>query len=119
MLKRRGVYYFMWSEGSWMDETYAVAYAMSGSPLGPFTRIGRVLENDPKVASGAGHHSVLNIPGTDEWYVAYHRRPVGETHHNHRVSCIDRLEFGDDGLIRPIRMTLEGVEPRPLPRQEV
>ena len=27
MLKRRGVYYFMWSEGGWTDSSYAVAYA--------------------------------------------------------------------------------------------
>ncbi|MGI4790052.1 MAG: family 43 glycosylhydrolase [Janthinobacterium lividum] len=73
MLKRQGVYYFMWSEGGWGDSSYAVAYAKSDSPLGPFTRAGTVLESDSAVGTSAGHHSVLNYPGTDDWYIAYHR----------------------------------------------
>lgn len=109
MLKRNGIYYFMWSEGSWGDETYSVAYARSSSPLGPFEREGVVLRTNPDVATSAGHHSVLNIPGTDDWYIAYHRRPLTETHRNHRVVCIDRMYFSDDGRIQPVHITNEGV----------
>ena len=115
MLKRHGVYYFMWSEGNWGDSSYAVAYARSDSPFGPFVRAGRVLENNPDVGNAAGHHSVLNLPGTDEWYIVYHRRPITETHHNNRVVCIDRLYFEENGDIRPVVLTATGVEARPLP----
>ncbi len=115
MLKRRGVYYFMWSEGGWTDSSYAVAYARSDLPLGPFTRVGRVLENNPAVGLGAGHHSALCYPGTDDWYIAYHRRPLAETNGHHRVVCIDRMYFDDAGDILPVVLTHEGVPARPLP----
>ncbi len=115
MLKRRGAYSLMWSEGGWADDTYAVAYGRADSPFGPFPREGRVLENDPAVGKAAGHHSVLRLPGEgEEWIVAYHRRPLGETDANHRVTCLDRLEFGEDGEILPVRLTNEGVPVRPL-----
>jgi hypothetical protein len=66
------------------------------------------------VATGAGHHSVVKGPGKDEWYIIYHRRPLGETDANHRVTCIDRLYFDKDGLIHPVKITFEGVKARPL-----
>lgn len=112
MLKRNGKYYFMWSEGSWGDSTYGVAYAISDSPTGPFVRKAKILESDFTVGKGAGHHSVLQIPGTDEWYICYHRRPLEETHANHRVTCIDRMYFESDGTIRPVKITKEGVSLR-------
>ncbi|SDC72746.1 Glycosyl hydrolases family 43 [Massilia sp. PDC64] len=112
MAKRKGVYYFMWSEGEWTGPDYRVAYAMGPSPFGPFKRIGTILAQDGRIARGAGHHSIVNVPGTDEWYIAYHRRPLGETDGNHRELAVDRLYFNDDGTIRPVVMTNEGVAPR-------
>lgn len=114
MVKRNGEYVFMWSEGSWGDSSYSVAYARSRSPYGPFVREGMVLQSDPAVATSAGHHSVLQIPGTDEWYICYHRRPLTETARDHRVTCIDRMFFDEDGRILPVQITFEGVEARPL-----
>lgn len=68
----------------------------------------------PSVATGAGHHSVIKGPGEDEWYIVYHRRPLGETEANSRVTCIDRLYFDDNGYIKPVKMTFEGVSQSPL-----
>lgn len=113
MAKRNGIYYFMWSEGEWTGPDYRVAYAMSKSPTGPFKRIGTILQQDPHIARGAGHHSVVNIPGTDDWYIAFHRRPLGETDGNHRELAIERMVFNADGTIRPVTLTNEGVAPRP------
>ena len=62
MLLKDGKYYFMWSEGGWTGPNYAVAYAIGTSPFGPFERVGRILQQDPAVATGAGHHSVLQAP---------------------------------------------------------
>ena len=111
MFKRGGKYYFMWSEGGWGGPDYSVAYAIADSPFGPFERIGKILQQDPEIATGAGHHSVIRIPGRDEYYIVYHRRPLGATAMGHRQTCIDRMEFDADGFIKPVKMTFEGVKP--------
>jgi beta-xylosidase len=114
MFRRNGKYYFMWSEGGWTGPNYSVAYAVADSPLGPFKRIGKILQQDPAIATGAGHHSVINIPGTDEWYIIYHRRPLTEKDGNSRVTCIDRMYFDSAGNILPVKITNEGVAGRKL-----
>ena len=114
MMKRKGKYYFMWSEGGWTGPDYSVAYAIADSPFGPFRRVGKILQQDPKIATGAGHHSVIKVPGKDEYYIVYHRRPLTETDGNSRETCIDRLYFDKDGKIKPVVMTRTGVKAVPL-----
>ena len=112
MFIREGKYYLMWSEGNWTDETYKAAYGIADSPFGPFKKLGIILESDPLIATGAGHHSVVNVPGSDDWYVFYHRRPIPNEGRDHRVVCVDRMFFNTDGTIQPIKMTKEGVDKR-------
>ena len=114
MFKRNNKYYFMWSEGLWFAGNYHVAYAIADSPYGPFERIGTILTGNDSIASGPGHHSVIQIPDSDEMYIVYHRRPLGDKEGNHRVTCIDKMEFDDKGYILPVKMTFEGVDARPL-----
>jgi len=114
MFKRKGKYYFMWSEGGWTGPDYRVAYAIGDTPFGPFKRISTILKQDASIATGAGHHSVINVPGTDEWYIVYHRRPLTETDANHRVMCIDKMYFDKDGNIQPVKITNAGVTARRL-----
>jgi beta-xylosidase len=114
MFIRNGKYYFMWSEGGWTGPDYSVAYAIADSPMGPFKRIGKILKQDPKVATGAGHHSVIKHPGKDEYYIVYHRRPLGETNGNHRATCIDKMEFDENGFIKPVEISFEGVKASPV-----
>ncbi|TCV92897.1 glycosyl hydrolase family 43 [Luteibacter rhizovicinus] len=114
MFLRNGKYYLMWSEGGWTGPDYSVAYAIADSPLGPFRRIGKVLQQDPKIATGAGHHSVIHVAADDSWYIVYHRRPLGDSEANHRVTSIDRMYFDDKGFIKPVVITNEGVEANPL-----
>ncbi|MBX2896320.1 MAG: glycoside hydrolase family 43 protein [Cyclobacteriaceae bacterium] len=109
MFKRNDKYYFMWSEGGWTGPDYSVAYAISDSPFGPFKREAKILQQDATVATGAGHHSVINRPGTDEWFIVYHRRPLDQTDRNARVVCIDKMEFDAEGKILPVKITFEGV----------
>jgi beta-xylosidase len=111
---RKGKYYLMWSEGSWAHSNYRVAYAMADNVMGPYEKIGTILQQDPKVGTGAGHHSVMQIPKTDDWYIIYHRRPLTETDQNHRVTCIDRMYFDKAGFIKPVKITNEGVNQRKL-----
>lgn len=114
MFKKEGKYYFMWSEGGWTGPDYSVAYAIADSPFGPFNREAKILQQDSTVARGAGHHSVIIKPETDEYYIVYHRRPLGETNGNYRVTCIDKMTFDKNGRINPVRMTFQGVEPSPI-----
>jgi hypothetical protein len=114
VFKRKGIYYLMWSEAWWGGPDYSVAYAMGPSPLGPFERIGKILQQDPAVATGAGHHSVMKIPHYDDWYIVYHRRPLDTTSAHHRESCIDRMYFNENGTIKPVKITFKGVKRRPL-----
>lgn len=114
MFMKNNKYYFMWSEGGWTGPDYSVAYAIADTPMGPFKRVGKILEQDPKIARGAGHHSVIGNEKTNDWYIVYHRRPLDQTDGNARETCIDQLYFDKDGLIKPIIMTTEGVSPKSL-----
>ncbi|MGN0827865.1 MAG: family 43 glycosylhydrolase [Kiritimatiellia bacterium] len=106
LFERKGRWYFMYSHGNWTDASYRVNYSVGASPLGPFEFKGAILTNQPEIATGAGHHSVFRKAGTDdEWYICYHRRPVGGRDGNHREVCIDRLIFNEQGDIIPVKMS--------------
>ncbi len=108
---RQGKYYFTWSQDDTRSPNYCVRYAVSDSPTTiPDPATSQViLRKDPEQGIyGTGHHSVLNIPGTDIWYIVYHRflRPEGismgrEAGYNREV-CIDRLYFDSEGNILPV-----------------
>ncbi len=114
MFIRNNKYYFMWSEGGWTGPDYSVAYAVADSPFGPFKRIGKILQQDTTVATGAGHHSIIHLPGEDKWFIVYHRRPLGETDGNARVTCIDEMQFDANGYILPVKITKDGVPAHPI-----
>ncbi|KND42819.1 family 43 glycosylhydrolase [Streptomyces stelliscabiei] len=110
--KRKGTYYFMWSENDTRDENYRVAYATGSSPTGPWTKRGVILEKDLSLGiKGPGHHSVVHVPGTDDWYIAYHRFAIPGGDGTHRETTIDKLEFDADGLIKKVVPTLESIDP--------
>ncbi|KAI0967622.1 putative glycosyl hydrolase [Xylaria arbuscula] len=102
VIKRNGTYYLMWSEGHRGGLDYRVSYATADNPLGPFTRMAQILQQDSAVAKGTGHNSVINVPGTDISYILYHRQPLSEVEENHRVLAYDRMYFNTDGTIQPV-----------------
>ena len=110
MFIRDGKYYFMWSEGGWTGPNYKVAYAISDSPFGPFERRGVILQQDDKIARGAGHHSVVYNKRSDKYYIIYHRRPIDSNKRDNRVTCIEEMHFDENGDILPVVMTQEGVQ---------
>lgn len=110
MFIKNNKYYFMWSEGGWGGPDYCVAYAIADSPMGPFKRIGKILQQDPKIATSAGHHSVIQVPNTDKYYIVYHRRPINETGRDSRETCIEEMHFDENGFIKPVVLTNEGVK---------
>ncbi|MGW7163981.1 family 43 glycosylhydrolase [Streptomyces sp. NPDC054884] len=112
VIKRKGVYYFMWSENDTRDENYRVAYATGDSPTGPWTKQGVILEKDASQGIlGTGHHSVVNVPGTDDWYIAYHRFAIPGGDGTHRETTVDKLEFDADKLIKKVVPTLTSIDP--------
>ncbi|MFJ1969626.1 family 43 glycosylhydrolase [Streptomyces sp. NPDC087903] len=112
VVKRKGTYYFMWSENDTRDENYRVAYATGPSPTGPWTKRGVILEKDlSQGIKGTGHHSVVHVPNTDDWYIAYHRFAIPGGDGTHRETTVDRMEFDSDGLIRKVVPTLTSIDP--------
>lgn len=114
MFERGGLWYFLWSEGSWGNDTYHVVYATGPSPLGPWQRQGTILRSDETIATGAGHNSVVRAPGTDDWYIIYHRRPIPNQGRDHRVTCVDEMRFDGNGRILPVQMTWSGPDRNPI-----
>lgn len=113
---RNGLYYFMWSVDDTGAANYHVAYGTSKSPLGPIevAKDPIVLIQDPQhEIYGTAHNSVIQKPGTDEWYIVYHRINKDYIHFQpgvHREVCIDKLEFNADGTIRRVVPTHGGIQ---------
>ena len=109
VLKRNGIYYFMYSSGSCHDHTYRVQYATSDHPLGPYEYTGCILEtNEDGTVHGPGHHSILKEG--DDYYIVYHRHDNPHSNRGfHRQLCMDKMEFAADGSIRKVIPTHKGV----------
>ena len=109
---RNGLYYFMWSVDDTGSPNYHVAYGTSKSPLGPIEVAKQpvvLIQNPEKEIYGPAHNAVLQIPGTDEWRIVYHRINkwyLKDGPGVHREVCIDRMEFNEDGTIKPVVPTL-------------
>jgi beta-xylosidase len=117
---RNGRYFFLWSENDTRSPDYRVRWGSSASPLGPIeVPADNILLEKDTIAGiyGTGHNSVLNIPGTDEWYIVYHRfnHPrgigMGRSAGYHREVCFDRLSFDAAGRPQRVIPTLRGVPP--------
>lgn len=110
---RNGLYYFMWSVDDTGSANYHVAYGTAKSPLGPIQVASDpiVTLQDPELEIyGPAHNSVICKPGTDEWYIVYHRinkhyLDKSLSPGTHREVCIDRLEFNEDGTIKRVKLT--------------
>ena len=113
---RNGLYYFMWSVDDTGAANYHVAYGTSKSPLGPIevAKDPIVLIQDPQhEIYGTAHNSVIQKPGTDEWYIVYHRINKDYIHFQpgvHREVCIDKMEFNADGTIKRVVPTHGGIK---------
>lgn len=103
VFKRNGKYYLMWSEYDTRDPRYSVAYAMADAPLGPYEKVtGEPVLKGKDLVKGAGHHSVVQLPGKDEWYIAYHRFKIPDGNGYNRETCISPMRFDAAGKIIPV-----------------
>ena len=104
VFKRQGKYYFMWSIDDARSDNYRVGYGIADSPYGPVwspTNNFIVLQKHG-LAKGTGHHSLVNVPGTDRWYMAYHRHAIPNGSGFQREVCLARMEFNANGTIKPV-----------------
>jgi GH43 family beta-xylosidase len=109
VLKRRGVYYQMYSGGFFADDTYGVGFATAPAPRGPWTKYpGNPILRTGRGIRGPGHHCVVKGPDGVTPYVAYHGYIPGE---KGRKVHIDRLYWAGDRLV--VAGPTDGEQPEP------
>ncbi|WP_324113648.1 family 43 glycosylhydrolase [Microbacterium sp.] len=105
--RRDGIYYLSWSVNDTRSPDYQVHYASAPSPYGPWSDHGVLLEQAPeRDIYATGHHSITNVPGTDEWVIAYHRFAIPDGDGFHREVVFDRLIHRADGSIEPLNPSI-------------
>ena len=108
VLKRNGMYHFTWSCDDTGSEDYHVNYGVSDSLYGPVTFINTVLKKDAaRNILGTGHHSIMKMPESDQYRIAYHRfgTPLQQYQEGkgwHREVCVAPLMFDEDGFMLPV-----------------
>lgn len=105
--KRNGIYYYLYTLGG--HERYQYAYVMSRvSPFGPYEVPKQDIVSTTDYAQGVfgpGHGCVFNTDN-EHYYFAYLEYSRGSAN---RQTYVNRLEFNDDGTIRPVSLSLNGV----------
>ncbi len=102
LFKHKNTYYMMYSANHFAGENYAVGYATSKSPLGPFKKSPHnpILEKNTSKGgdvTGTGHNSILYGPD-GKLYCVYHAR-TSKTG-NQRLVFIDPLEITKQGVLK-------------------
>ncbi|HNV02515.1 MAG TPA: glycoside hydrolase family 43 protein [Vicinamibacterales bacterium] len=102
IFKHRGVYYLMYSANFYGGQHYAVGYATSGSPLGPFVKAANnpVLQQNVQqggIVTGTGHNCVTQSPNGKQMLCVYHGY-TSRTGKN-RVVFIDRMDILEGGRL--------------------
>lgn len=90
MHKYNEKYYFSYSTG----DTHFICYAMAGTPYGPFTYAGRILN---PVVGWTSHHSIIEFNG--EWYLFYHDSSLSKGITHLRNIKVTKLMYDKNGFI--------------------
>jgi beta-xylosidase len=107
---RNGVYYLSWSVDDTRDPDYHLRYATGPGPFGPWTDRGILLRQVPERGIlGTGHHSIVQLPGTDDWIIAYHRFAIPGGSGVRRELVFDRLVHNADGSLERVIPSYEPV----------
>ena len=108
MIKRNGIYYFIYADIERANMPTSIGYSTSSSPTGPFKYGGIIIDNDhcdPEVWNN--HGSLAKFKG--QWYVFYHRSTHGSV--TMRKACVEPIFFMKDGSIPEVEMTSQGAGP--------
>ncbi len=101
VFKRKDIYYLTYSDN--LPGRNCMRYAVSSSPLGPWEHKGIFLE---PTGCDTTHGSVAEYKG--QWYLFYHNQALSG-HGCLRSVCIDYLYFNEDGTIKTVVQTKQGV----------
>ncbi len=100
--KKGDTYYMMYSANFFGGQYYAVGYATSKNPLGPFVKSvdNPVLERNTEkggIVTGTGHNSITWSKDGKQMYCVYHGRTqqTGEE----RMVFIDKMGVDDEGCL--------------------
>lgn len=101
IFKEGETFYMMYSANFFGGKNYAVGYATSKSPLGPFEKAQNnpVLQKNTEsggIVTGTGHNMVLTTANNKRLCV-YHARTKDSG--NQRVVFLDKLDIDEDGLL--------------------
>ena len=101
--KRNGWYYLSYAS----EFPEKICYAMSRSINGPWEYKG--ILNEIAGNSNTNHQAIIEFK--NKWYFVYHNGSINTQGGSFRRSvCIDRLFYNNDGTIKRINMTTEGVQ---------
>ncbi|GAO29533.1 glycoside hydrolase family 43 protein [Geofilum rubicundum] len=105
---------YIHKKGDWYYLTYAyqfpekTAYAMSKSLTGPWEF--KDILNEVAGNSNTNHQSIIEYKGKD--YFIYHNGSLPTAGSSYRRSvCVDYLHYNEDGTLKRVIMTSEGVQP--------
>jgi hypothetical protein len=101
LIKHANKYYEIYAAG---ENPATIDYATSSSPMGPWTRGGRILDALPNVTgqdAATNHAGVAEFAG--QWYLVYHlsNGPNGGGTYRREVA-VDKLTFNADGSIQKV-----------------
>lgn len=98
VLKYNNKYYLSYSCNHTESPDYAIGYAVSDSPLGPFVKYEHnpILKKNENVA-GVGHHSFFNRVSDSQLMCVYHRHQSVDINFP-RMICLDEAYFAHDIL---------------------
>ncbi|UCG26652.1 MAG: family 43 glycosylhydrolase, partial [Bacteroidales bacterium] len=105
MIKRHGIYYFVYAGLSMQDMPSCISYATSTSPWGPYKYRGIIINNDQCDPGNWNNHGSL-VEFNGQWYVFYHRATHGS--YTMRKACMEPITFNEDGTINEVEMTTQG-----------
>jgi beta-xylosidase len=103
--KRNGWYYLSYA----FQFPEKTAYAMSRSINGPWEYKG--ILNEIAGNSNTNHQAIIQFKG--KWYFIYHNGALADPGSFHRSVCIDYLYYNNDGTMKRIVMTSEGLKAGP------
>ena len=108
LVKREGIYYFIYAHMGRAGRPTCIGYATSNAPMGPYRYGGVIIDNDHSDPSVWNNHgSIVHYKG--RWYVFYHRATHGSV--MMRKACVEPITFNPDGSIPEVEMTTQGAGP--------
>lgn len=121
MHKYNGMYYYTYCtnfgprpSGTDAPPAGEIGYMIGDNPMGPFKYVGTILKNPGHFfgVGGNNHQAVFEFEG--QWYIIYHAQTVSRAVYGegrgYRSPHLNKLEYYDNGLIKPVEADWKGVE---------